>query len=410
MRPRTRPAVAALSGVPFTLVLSNSMLIPVLPAIMGALDLSLLEAGLIITAFSIPAAVTIPFAGFLSDRLGRKTVMLPSLVVFGLGGLAAGVAAMVLEEPYAAMMAARVVQGLGGGGTYQLAMALAGDIFSSAERSKVMGILEAANGTGKVISPIIGSAAALLTWFAPFFVYPAVAIPVAVGAYALVSEPERPAGRPLEDYASTLRDIFRTKGLSVLVVLLAGLAALFLLFGVLSLVSDVLESRHGIRGLAKGFLIAAPVLAMAATSFAAGTLMQDRLARFSRGAVVVGFALATAGLGAIPAAAGPASLVALTTLVGLGVGLVLPALNTLITSATGALERGLVTSLYGTARFLGAATGPPAFAWALRFGAAAPPAGAAAAAALVGTTVLLLLKASVMLPPELQGDSRGSAP
>lgn len=47
--------------------------------------------------------------------------------------------------------------------------------------------------------------------------------------------------------------------------------------------------------------------------------------------------------------------------IGLGTGMVLPCLNTLITSAIAAKERGLVTSLYGSTRFIGVAIGPPVF-------------------------------------------------
>ena len=77
-------------------------------------------------------------------------------------------AAWMLKNPYPWILVARVVQGIGGGGTYQLAMALAGDIYTGKERSRALGYLEAANGLGKVVAPLLGSATALLVWFAPF--------------------------------------------------------------------------------------------------------------------------------------------------------------------------------------------------------------------------------------------------
>lgn len=155
--------------VPFILVLSNSLLIPVLPQIQTALGVTLFKSGLIITAFSLTAGLVIPGAGYLSDRIGRKAVMVPALVLFGLGGTAAGISAWLLKNPYPWILAARVLQGIGGGGTYQLALALAGDIYTGKERSRAVGYLEAANGLGKVVAPLLGSAAALLAWFAPFF-------------------------------------------------------------------------------------------------------------------------------------------------------------------------------------------------------------------------------------------------
>ena len=152
----------ALLSVPFTLVLSNSLLIPVLPQIRKALNISLFQSGLIITAFSLTAGVVIPVAGYLSDRTGRKAIMVPALVLFGLGGVAAGLAAWLLPRPYPWILGARILQGIGGGGTYQLALALAGDIYTGKKRSRAVGYLEGANGFGKVVAPLLGSATARL--------------------------------------------------------------------------------------------------------------------------------------------------------------------------------------------------------------------------------------------------------
>src|SRR5690625_1028512 len=153
------------------MVLGNSMLIPVFPKLKSAMDISQFQVGLLITAFSAPAAVVIPFSGALSDHVGRRTVMAPALLLYGTGGLIAGAASALMAEPYAVVLAGRIVQGIGAGGTYQLAMALTGDIFTGPERPKTLGLLEAANGLGKVVSPILGAAVALIVWFAPFFFY-----------------------------------------------------------------------------------------------------------------------------------------------------------------------------------------------------------------------------------------------
>ena len=53
-----------LCGVPFLMVLGNSMLIPVLPQMKAALSLSQVQVGLVITLFSVPAGVIIPLFGF----------------------------------------------------------------------------------------------------------------------------------------------------------------------------------------------------------------------------------------------------------------------------------------------------------------------------------------------------------
>lgn len=395
MKAQTKVNLAALATVPFVMVLSNSMLIPVLPAMQKALDLSTLQVGLVITAFSIPAGLVIPLGGFLSDRFGRKTVMVPALFLFGLGGLLAGLAALLSARPYWAILAARVLQGIGGGGTYQVAMAMTGDMFQSAERTKALGVLEAANGLGKVAAPIIGAASAMIVWHAPYFVYPLLAWSSAAAVWLAVPERARPRDRA-QDAAAYLRDLLQTwreQGFSLLATFAAGMVCLFLLFGMLSFYTDILESRWGIRGFAKGWVIAIPVLAMAITSYSTGVYLQRGGAAMVKTTLVAGLALAAASLVAASFARGLYAFSATVAALGLGTGLALPSLNTIVTSAAGRSKRGLITSLYGTVRFFGAALGPPVAARAAASGQATLAIGGAAVAALAALAALLAVRA-----------------
>ena len=181
--------IIILSTVPFLMVLGNSMLIPEFPTIKTELQISQFQVGLLITFFSAPAALIIPFLGYLSDRIGRKIIIVPSLLLYGLGGFVAGLAAAFLSSPYYLVLGGRVVQGVGAAGTAPIAMALAGDLFQTKERSESMGILEAANGLGKVLSPIIGSAVALIVWYALFFSYALLSLPVALLVWFFVQDP-----------------------------------------------------------------------------------------------------------------------------------------------------------------------------------------------------------------------------
>lgn len=359
-----------LSAVPFIMVLGNSMLIPVLPDMQEALGISKFQAGLLITLFSIPAGLTIPWAGMLSDRLGRKVIMVPAVGVYGLGGLIAAAAATWMgDSSYWVMMAGRIIQGIGAGGTYQLAMALVGDIFKSRERSKALGLLESANGLGKVISPVAGAAVGLLAWFAPFWVYGLLAIPIAIGVWVFVREPDLDRdGQSLKEYFGGLGRVFKEKGISLGASFLAGTIVLFILFGVLSWYSDVLEDPYGIDGIGKGFVLAGPVLFMAVTSYVSGTVLQKQLNRLLKALVVTGLVLTGGGLFLASFANRPVPLFLWLSLIGIGNGLVLPALNTLITSAADSRARGAVTAVYGTVRFFGVALGPPTFGLIDRFG------------------------------------------
>src|SRR5690606_22933477 len=179
-----------------------------------------------ITAFSIPAGIVIPFAGVLSDHWGRKKIMVPALLVYGTGGLLAGLAAILCKEAaYPWLLGARIIQGIGAGGTYQLAMALAGDLIQGKERIQVLGLLEAANGLGKVVSPLAGAAVALLAWYAPFFVYGILAFPVALAVLLVAKEPPGRRRAPsIQAYRQSLQGIFKAKGVNLAVLFLAGMA------------------------------------------------------------------------------------------------------------------------------------------------------------------------------------------
>ena len=67
-------------------VMGVASLTPALPKISQAFDLNKSEVALLISAFTFPGIFLTPFAGVLADRLGRKTVLIPSLFIFGLAG------------------------------------------------------------------------------------------------------------------------------------------------------------------------------------------------------------------------------------------------------------------------------------------------------------------------------------
>lgn len=161
--------IVAIGSIPLILTLGNSMLIPILPQMKSELHLSQFQVSLVITVFSITAAVFIPIVGYLADRFSRKKIIIPCLFLYGIGGLIAG----FFHQSFPLIMAGRALQGLGAAGTGPIAMALSADLFKGAQESKVLGIVEASNGMGKVLSPIIGSLIALLVWYGAFFAFPA---------------------------------------------------------------------------------------------------------------------------------------------------------------------------------------------------------------------------------------------
>jgi ACDE family multidrug resistance protein len=354
--------VIILSTVPFLMVLGNSMLIPEFPTIKAELSITQFQVGLLITFFSFPAALFIPFLGYLSDRIGRKIIIIPSLLLYGSGGIISGLAAAFLNNPYLLILTGRVVQGIGAAGTGPIAMALAGDMFKTKERSESMGILEAANGIGKVVSPIAGSAVALLAWYALFFSYALLAVPIAFLVWFFVQEPERDGEkRPFRAYLQSIGSIFDQKGVALFFNFLGGMAVLFILFGILSFISDIFETKFELHGIKRGIILAIPLFTMSVTAYLTGLYLRHKGKHYKL-AYFVGLLVTGIAVGLLPFCHDHIVICPVVLgVLGIGSGLVLPAVNTMVTSATKSAQRGGVTSLYGSVRFLGVALGPPAF-------------------------------------------------
>jgi ACDE family multidrug resistance protein len=369
METREKFALAGLSTVPFVMVLGNSMLIPILPAMERALDLTSFQASLVITLFSVPAGLTIPLSGFISDYFGRKIVIIPALLLYGLGGLIAGGAALIDAAPtYAIMLGGRILQGIGAAGTAPIAMALTGDLFAGKHRGKALGVIEAANGFGKVVSPVLGAAVGLIIWFAPFFVFPGLTVLAAVAMWLMVKEPERQKQpQAPAQYFQSIKKIFAQKTALLLSSFLTGSLALFVLFGIMFFLSEHLEQRYHLSLIVKGLALAIPVLFMAVTSYITGAVIKKELA-LMKFLITAGLALMAGALVFMPLSDNTYLFFTAVSLIGIGVGLMLPCLTTLITSSVDLAKRGLITSLYGGVRFLGVAGGPAVFALLLPLG------------------------------------------
>lgn len=391
-------ALAALSAVPILMVLGNSMLIPEFPKIKSALDINQFQVGLLITLFSASAGIAIPLLGFLSDQYGRKMVIIPSTILYGVGGVISGLGAISFGGSYSIILAGRVVQGIGAAGTAPIVMAMVGDLYKSNARSEAMGIIEAANGMGKVLSPILGAAVALISWWALFFSYAILAVPIALGIWFLTQEPTHDGEKQqIGAYFKKIVQIFQEKGPSLLVSLLSGMVVLFILFGVLSHISDVLEKDFDLRGLVKGLIIAIPIFIMSLSSFLTGRFLKTK-GTFFKLAMVVGLSTVAGALILLPFFNNPYIYIGILAIMGLGTGFVLPSVNTLVTSATAAEQRGGVTSLYGSVRFIGVAIGPPTFSLMFQYGEKAMFWFGTGVALAVAGLVLFLLKEEKLAP------------
>jgi len=337
------------------------MLIPILPQMKTELNVTQFQTSLIISVFSIAAAISIPVLGYFSDRFSRKAVIIPALIMYGCGGLLAGAAAAWFSNGYTWVLAGRIMQGIGAAGTAPIAMALAGDLFKGAEQSKVLGLVEASNGFGKVISPIIGSLLALLVWYAAFFAFPIFCfLSVLLTIFFIKEKKAEKEPPPVKKYVKGLVSVFKSEGRWLFAAYLTGASCLFTLFGILFYISDILEKDHHIDGLLKGAILAIPLLFMTSTSYITGSNIGKKMSLMKK-LIVIGCLLMTASFASLVFFTKLIPFFAVLVVSSIGTGLVLPCINSFITGSVPSDRRGFVTSLYGSVRFLGVAIGPPIF-------------------------------------------------
>jgi EmrB/QacA subfamily drug resistance transporter len=142
----------------FMAILDSSIVNVALPHMMSTFGVSRDEIEWVATAFMLATAVAMPLVGWLSGRLGHKALYLGSLVLFTLGSLACATA-----WSYDALVAARIVQAIGGGAIQPVGMAIVADLFAPEERGRALGIW----GTGIMIGPALGPTLGgyLTDWF-----------------------------------------------------------------------------------------------------------------------------------------------------------------------------------------------------------------------------------------------------
>lgn len=355
--------IAAIGSIPIILVLGNSMLIPILPKMKQELDISQFQVSLTITVFSVAAAVSIPILGYMSDRFSRKAVIIPALILYGSGGLLAGVASAWFSNTFIWVMIGRIMQGIGAAGTAPIAMALTGDLFDGAKESKVLGIVEASNGFGKVISPILGSLLALLVWYSVFFAFPVFCL-ISIILTSIFVKEKKQNSEPLKikEYVKGLLSVFQSEGRWILTTYLAGAICLFTLFGILFYLSDILEKDYDMKGVTKGLILAIPLLVMTTTSYFTGSKIKKKM-QLMKNLIVIGLFLMSVSFASLVFFKKLIPFIAILVFSSIGTGLALPCINSFITGSVGKERRGFVTSLYGSVRFLGVAAGPPIYGW-----------------------------------------------
>lgn len=353
----------SLASIPLVMTLGNSMLIPVLPAIEKKLHISSFQVSMLITVYSIVAIVLIPIAGYFSDQFGRKAVIIPSLIISGIGGLLAGLASWKMENPYAIILIARLLQGVGAAGAAPIVMPLVGDMFhNESDVSEGLGIIETANTLGKVLSPVLGAFLASIVWFLPFFAFPIFCFISIMMMILLVKSPplkEKPLA--FKKFMKSIKQIFKKEGRWLYAVFIIGCICMFIIFGVLFYLSAMLEDKHQIDGVKKGVILAIPLGALCLSSFITGKNLGEEKQRM-KWATVAGLFLLSIAIFTLSFSKDIYVLLSALFASGIGIGIALPSLDALVTQGIEMSKRGTISSIYSSMRFVGVAIGPPIFA------------------------------------------------
>ena len=165
------------------------IVLPILPIYAKRFHISSFRAALLVAAFSAASFVFSPVWGRVSDRFGRKPVLLVSLAGTAVGSLLTGVAG-----GFGLLLVGRMVDGASGA-SVSVAQAAAADLARPSDRARLFGLLGAAFGVGFVAGPALGALAALWGPRVPFFLAAGLAaVNTAVAARRLPETLESRAG------------------------------------------------------------------------------------------------------------------------------------------------------------------------------------------------------------------------
>lgn len=337
-----------LFGVTLMAVLGVSSITPAFPRIRDALGISTGEVGLLITVFTLPGIFLAPVLGVLSDRHGRKKILMPALLLFGIaGGLC------TFARSFELLLVLRLFQGMGAGALGTLNVTVIGDIYSGRERSAAMGYNSSVLSIGTAGYPAIGGLLATLGWYYPFALA-FVAIPIGFLVLFSLRNPEPHNEQRMADYFGSVWANLRSR--EVFGLLCVSLFTFIILFGPqITYLPILMDERFGAPPYVIGGILSCASLTTALTSSQFG-----RLTGFFSEKVLLkaAFLVYAAALLMVPFVPSVWLLIPPAVLFGAAQSLNLPNTFSLLSSHAPAENRGAFMSVNGMTLRAGQTLGP----------------------------------------------------
>ncbi|MGB0626609.1 MAG: multidrug effflux MFS transporter [Alphaproteobacteria bacterium] len=335
-----RSSLAVLFAMMFSSQLALTIFLPAVPDIARDLGTSLGQTQLIIPAYLIAFAFMQLVVGPLSDRFGRRPVIMGGVALFMVASLACALSTDIWQ-----LLAARFFQAAGACASIVVGRATVRDTSEGKAAAQAMSYVAISLGVGPAVAPLIGAQlTALFDWRAVFFATAAVSAASLIVAIPVLRETLPPAARRKIDIFQLARGylaLFRRAGFMGYSLTISFQSALFQVFMTASPI--VLISQMGVSPQLYGaYLVVIPI------AFIAGSFMSGRLVRHLPVDLIVGVGCALGVLGgllqagmAISGLATPTWIIAAVLVSNFGTGLVLAncyaqALNTVPPSFAGA--------------------------------------------------------------------------
>lgn len=337
--PMVRPPLAIIFSITLTGILANTIVNPAIPDLLRDLGQPASSAGLFVGIGALPGVLMAPAIGVLADRFGRRQVLLPCLVGFGVFGLLGAIA-----PTFGVLLVLRLVQGIASAGLINLAVVIIGDHWQGLARAKAIGQNAASLTVALAVFPALGGwLAGTWGWQASFLPYGfGLLTAVAVARVLPKGRPEIGAGRTVGRQISEAWVVLKQP--LVLAVTVLGFVVFFVIFGLFLTVLPVhLDEQLGVGATGRGLVLAVPALTSTVVALNLGRLR----ARFGgRVLVLVGTVVYALGFVAIGLAPTLAPLVVAALFYGLAEGFTIPTLQDVAAGSGPAETRGSVVAVW----------------------------------------------------------------